>query len=305
MISIIIPAYNEEENVAELHAKIRRAQKDAEIIFIDDGSTDGTFSELEKLKKKDKNLVVIKFRKNFGQTAAWKAGFDNATGDIVVTMDADLQNDPEDIGRLVKKLDEGFDVVSGWRYNRKDNLSKRFFSLFSRFLRKKLIADEIHDSGCSLKAYRKECLHGLELYGEMHRYIAEILALNGYKIGELKVNHHPRKKGKTKYSLIRVQNGFLDLFIVAFWQKYSNKPIHLLGGLGLVMSLVGGLFGSLLVYQKFFQGIAIGNRPLLLLSALLMIVGLQFIIFGILADILVRVYYSGDRKSYNVEKILR
>lgn len=304
MISIVIPAFNEEENIKELYEKIRQSQKEAEIIFIDDGSTDRTFYELEKLKKNDRNLLIIKFRKNFGQTAAWKAGFDNASGEVIVTMDADLQNDPEDINKLVKKLDEGYDVVSGWRHKRKDNFSKKLFSLFSRFLRNKIISDEIHDSGCSLKAYKKECLKDLELHGEMHRYIAEILALKGYKIAEVKVNHNPRKKGKTKYSLIRLPKGMLDLLVVLFWQKFSDRPIHLFGGLGLIMSSLGFIIGTYLVYLKFFFGVSIANRPLLLLSVLLIILGIQSIIFGLIADILSKVYYT-DKKSYSIEKILK
>ncbi|MCM2325641.1 MAG: glycosyltransferase family 2 protein [Candidatus Woesearchaeota archaeon] len=304
MISVVVPAYNEEKNISELHSQIRRASKDCQIIFVDDGSTDNTFLELEKLKKKDKNLVIIKFRKNFGQTAAWRAGFDNATGDVVVTMDADLQNDPEDIPKLVKKIDEGYDVVSGWRQKRKDSLSKKSFSLLSRFLRGKMIGDEIHDSGCSLKAYRKECLADLELHGEMHRYIAELLAFKGYKIGEVKVNHRPRTKGKTKYGLIRLPKGLLDLVVVLFWQKYSDRPIHLFGGLGLLMSMIGTAIAGYLVYMKIFFGESLANRPLLLLAVLLIILGIQAIIFGLIADVLSKIYYK-EKRAYNIEKIVK
>lgn len=305
-LSIIIPAYNEEENVANLYSRISESLKNKsyEIIFIDDGSTDNTFFELQKLVKKSKNIRVIKFRKNFGQTASWKAGFDNATGKILITMDADLQNDPKDIHKLLKKLEKGYDVVSGWRYNRKDNFSKKIFSLFSRFLRKKIIKDEIHDSGCSLKVYKSECVKDLELYGEMHRYIAELLSLKGYKIGEAKVNHQPRTKGKTKYNLRRIPKGFLDLLVVAFWQRYSHRPIHLFGGVGIFMSIMGFVLGLYMVYMKFMYRIAIANRPLLLLSALLILLGIQFVIFGLLADILVKIYYSKGQKTYNIEKLL-
>ena len=304
-ISIVIAAYNEQENVKELFNKLTSALKPLkrsyEIIIIDDGSTDNTFKELEKIK--DSHLKIIKFRKNFGQTAAWQAGFDHAQGSLIITMDADLQNDPKDIPKLIKKLNQGFDAVSGWRINRKDSFSKKIFSLFSRFLRKSIINDNIHDSGCSFKIYKKECIKNIELHGEMHRYIAELLSLQGYKIGEVKVNHMPRTKGKTKYNLLRLPKGFLDLLVVAFWQKYSHRPIHLFGIFGIFMSFLGFIIGAYLVYLKFMYKIAIANRPLLLLSALLIILGIQSIIFGLIADILVKIYYSGNKKPYKIDKI--
>jgi glycosyltransferase involved in cell wall biosynthesis len=306
-ISIVIPAYNEEKNIQELYAKlikVLKQKKSYEIIFVDDGSTDNTFQELLKLNKKDNNVKIIKFRKNFGQSAAWDAGFRNAKGSIILTMDSDLQNDPEDIPRLIEKIEEGYDVVSGWRHNRKDNVSKRLFSSLSRFFRRRIIDDKIHDSGCSLKAYKKECMQELEMQGEMHRYIIEILALKGYKIGEVKVNHLPRKYGKTKYNFIRLPKGFLDLMVVAFWQKYSARPVHLFGGIGLLMSFFGTIIGAYLVFMKFMYNIAISNRPLLLLSVLLMVLGIQFVIFGLIADILVKMYYSNGKKSYSIEKII-
>ena len=307
-ISIIIPAYNEDKNVAELYKKIsavlRTLKKSYEIIFIDDGSTDDTYSELQKLNKLYNKVRIIKFRKNFGQTQSWKAGFDNAKGDLIVTMDADLQNDPKDIPKLLKKLEQGYDVVSGWRANRKDSFLKKSFSIFSRLLRWVVINDHIHDSGCSLKVYKKECLVDLDLHGEMHRYITEILALKGFRVGEIKVSHHPRTKGKTKYNLIRLPKGFLDLVVVAFWQRFANRPIHLFGGLGITMSLFGGLTVIYLLYEKFFLKLSIANRPMLMLSVLLVVLGMQFIIFGLIADVLMKVYYSKDRKSYSIEKIL-
>ncbi|MBT3721621.1 glycosyltransferase family 2 protein [archaeon] len=307
-LSIVIPAYNEKENIVELYkrlsAVLKQLKKTYEIIFVDDGSSDGTFVELDKISKTDKNVKVIKFRKNFGQTAAWSAGFDSSKGDLIITMDSDLQNDPKDIPKLLKKISEGYDVVSGWRHKRKDKFFKKFFSLFSRFLRKKLIKDQIHDSGCSLKVYKKEAIKELELHGEMHRYIVELLALKGYKIGEVKVKHYPRLKGKTKYNLIRLPKGFLDLILVAFWQRYSARPLHLFGGIGLLSTFFGVLIGIYLVYIKFKFGVAIANRPLLLLCVLFIVLGVQFIIFGIITDILTKIYYS-DKKNYSIEKILR
>jgi glycosyltransferase involved in cell wall biosynthesis len=299
MISVIVPAYNEEKNIAELYRKLK-AVKPYEIIFIDDGSTDNTHKEMLKLAK-DKAVKIIKFRKNFGQSAAWDAGFRHAKGRLIVTIDADLQNDPADIPRLVKKLNEGYDLVSGWRKNRKDNFSKRLFSNFSRFFRKLIIDDKIHDSGCSLKIYKRECIKDLELYGESHRYIAEMLALRGFKIGEVEVSHLPRKHGRTKYNFVRLLKGFLDLMMVWFWQKYSARPVHLFGGLGILTGFFGVLAGFYLLYEKFFLGEAISNRPLLMLSVLLIVIGIQFLVFGVISDILVKVYYSEGRKNYYIE----
>jgi len=306
--SIVVPAYDEEKNIPILYSKLtgimKKLGKAYEIIFVDDGSRDNTYSEMEKISKKDKNVRVIKFRKNFGQSAAWSAGFDNSKGNYVITTDGDLQNDPEDIPKLIGKIKEGYDVVSGWRFDRKDTFSKRLFSNFSRFLRKKIIDDKIHDSGCSLKIYKRECLENLHMHGEMHRYITELLALQGFKIGEVNVGHHDRKHGKTKYNLKRLPKGMLDLIVVAFWQKYSSRPIHLFGGIGLIMSFIGSVMGAYLVYIKFMYNIAIGNRPLLLLAVLLVILGIQSIIFGLISDILIKMYYSGGRKHYRIEKIL-
>jgi glycosyltransferase involved in cell wall biosynthesis len=307
-LSIVIPAYNEEENVEDFHAKVSKTlkamKKQYEMIFVDDGSRDKTYEKLAKIAKKDPNVRIIKFRKNFGQSAAWDAGFKHATGRYILTMDADLQNDPEDIPALLKKIEEGHDVVSGWRHSRKDTIAKRFFSWISRHLRSLIIDDRIHDSGCSLKIYRKECFQDLDLQGEMHRYITEILSLRGFKIAEVKVNHLPRKKGKTKYNLLRVPKGFLDLLVVAFWQKYSARPVHLFGSIGILSGALGILINLYMLYLKFFMRESIANRPLLLLGVLLCILGLQFFVFGLISDILVKIYYSGAKKNYYIEKII-
>ncbi|MBN1502534.1 glycosyltransferase family 2 protein [Candidatus Woesearchaeota archaeon] len=304
-ISVVIAAYNEEDNINPLYERLssvlKKMKKDYEALFIDDGSTDKTYDRLLDIQKKDPRIRIIKFRKNFGQSAAWDAGFKHSKGKLIITMDADLQNDPKDIPKLVNELSKGYEVVSGWRYNRKDAFSKRLFSCFSRFLRRFVVDDKIHDSGCSLKIYKRECLQELNLHGEMHRYITEILALKGFKIGEIKVNHQPRKKGTTKYNLIRVPKGFLDLLVVAFWQKYSARPIHLFGGLGILMSSFGVLTGAYLVYIKLFYAASIANRPLLLLAVLLVVLGIQFVIFGLIADILVKLYYQGERQNYSIE----
>lgn len=302
-ISIIIPAYNEEENVLIIHEEVfsvmEKLNKSYEIIFVDDGSTDKTCENLKMIKEKDRKTKIINFRKNFGQTAAIDAGIRNSSGNIMITMDSDLQNDPDDIPKLLTKLDEGYDVVSGWRFDRKDSFPKKFISKTANFLRKLIINDLIHDSGCSLKAYRRECLENVRLYGEMHRFIPALVQLKGFKVTEIKVNHRKRKYGKTKYNIKRTLNGFLDMLLIKFWMSYSTKPIHLFGGLGIITGLSGFILGSYLTYIKLIYGELIGNRPLLLLSALLIITGLILFIFGLLADIIMRIYYR-EEENYSI-----
>lgn len=307
-ISIVIPAYNEEKNVEILYKKIKtvldRLNKKYEIIYIDDGSTDDTFNVLKNIHLQDKNVKIISFRRNYGQSAAFDAGFKAANGDITIAMDADLQNDPEDIPLLLAKMDDGYDVVSGWRFGRRDPFLKKVSSKFANAIRRLISREKIHDSGCSLKAYRKKCFKDLDLYGEMHRFIPTLLLWKGFKVGEVKVRHYPRKHGKTKYGIWRILKGFLDLLVVMFWQKYSARPIHLFGGFGLLFGTIGFLVGLYLIIMKIIYGVLLSNRPLLLLSMLLMILGVQLVIFGILADILIKIYYKG-RKNYGIKKELK
>lgn len=309
-ISIVVPTFNEEDNVVPLYEELTEVlqyqDKEYEIIFVDDGSTDETFTRLQAVHEKDPHLKIVKLRKNFGQSAAMTAGFDHAQGKVVITSDADLQNDPQDIPKLVNELeDNSYDVVSGWRWNRKDSLPKRMFSKFSNWLRGKLTEEHIHDSGCTLKAYRHECLHDLELYGEMHRYIPALLSLKGYRIGEVKVAHRPRTRGKTKYNWRRLVKGFLDLLLVTFWQKFSFRPIHVFGGLGLISALVGIGVTIYLIIDRFFFHKELADRPLLMLAILMIIIGIQFIVSGILADIMLKIYYGqNNRKNYVVEKVI-
>ncbi|MFA5054956.1 MAG: glycosyltransferase family 2 protein [Dehalococcoidia bacterium] len=308
-LSIVIPTYNEEKNVSLLHDEISAALKNIdagyEIIFVDDGSTDGTYSALKEMRGRDGRVKIVKFKKNFGQSAAMAAGFEHAKGGIVVTMDADMQNDPSDIPLLLVELEKGYDVVCGWRKKRKDSISKKLFSRFANLLRRKLTGATIHDSGCSLRAYRKECLKSLELYGEMHRYIPAMLSWKGYRIGEVRTNHRPRAHGRTKYGYQRLIKGFLDLILILFWQKYSMRPIHLLGGSGIVLAIIGVLLGLYLGIERLAFGTPLGDRPLFMLAILMIIVGIQFLVFGVLADILVRIYYGqGERKYYTVEEVL-
>jgi glycosyltransferase involved in cell wall biosynthesis len=320
-LSLIIPAYNEEDNVVPLFREIKRVLDDMplffkklnvsklskkytdyEIIIIDDGSTDNTFKNLSSIK--DKHLRIIKFRKNFGQSAAWLAGIDNSKGDIIITMDADMQNDPRDIPRLLARLDQGYDCVSGWRYKRKDTFMKHIFSRISNFLRHIMISDNINDSGCSLKVYKKECLEGIELYGEMHRYIVSLIKLRGFKISELKVRHRKRIMGKTKYNLYRVLKGFLDLWNVWFWQKFSDRPLHLFGSTGVVSIFFGTLLGIYTVYLKLIKRVSLSDTFLPVVAVFLIIIGVHFFISGILSDILIKTYKkTGNIKTYEIEKI--
>ena len=309
-ISIVIPVYNEEDNVKALHMKLTdilpTITENYEIIFVDDGSTDNSFALLNEISREDKSVKVIKFRRNFGQSAAIAAGFDYSKGDVIITMDGDLQNDPGDIPKLLDELQESdYDVVCGWRFDRADTMLKKSFSKIANRLRRRFTNEDIHDSGCTLRAYKKECLADLELYGEMHRYIPALLLWKGYKIGEVKVKHHERKHGTTKYSWRRIIKGFLDLIVVIFWQKYSARPIHVFGGLGLLLSVVGGIVSLYLVIQRLFFGMPLTNRPLFLVSIFMIIVGVQFVVTGVLADIMLKVYYGQkERKPYLVEAVV-
>jgi len=308
-LSIVIPCYNEGKNVYLLFGMLKKTllslKKSYEIIYIDDGSTDDTGIFLDRIKKLDpSHVIILKMRKNFGQTAAFDAGFSHAKGRLIITLDADLQNDPADIPLLIDKLHKGYDVVCGWRYDRKDPLMKTMISRVANALRKFLTKETIHDSGCSLRVYKRECVEGLTLYGEMHRFIPAILMWKGFKIGEVKVHHHPRTYGKTKYTAKRVLKGLLDVIVVKFWMQYSSRPMHLFGTIGFVTSFLGFVIGVYLAILKFVYHATIGSRPLLLLAVLLIIIGVQFVMFGIFGDILVKTYYeSRKEKNYLIEKI--
>ncbi len=310
MISVVVPFFNEEENIEPLHTELdnilESLEREYSIIFVDDGSTDNTYKNMLKIREKDNNVKIIKFRKNFGQSAALKAGFDNAKGNIVISMDGDLQNDPSDIPRLIEKIEnEDYDVVCGWRADRKDPISKKISSKFANFLRKMTTGEKIHDSGCTFRAYRNGCVKGLDLYGEIHRYIPAMLLWRGYKIGEVKVKHHPRKYGFTKYGLLRLGKGLLDLIVISFWQRYSVRPIHVFGGLGLLLGISGTLLGGYMGIERLFFGRGLSDRPLFLLAILMIIIGVQFVASGILADIMCKLYYGqNERKNYLIEKVM-
>lgn len=303
-LSIVVPLYNEEGNVAELHKRIheavQRLGRPFEIIFVDDGSKDKTLEEAKTLSP----LKLITFRKNFGQTAAFDAGFKAAKGEIIITLDGDLQNDPADIPLLLEKMAEGYDVVSGWRFKRQDPWSKKIPSRIANLLRKILINDRIHDSGCSLKAYKRECFDDVDLFGEMHRFIPAILELEGYKIGEVKVSHHPRVHGVTKYNWKRGFKGFVDMVSIWFWRKYSYRPLHLFGTTGVVMSGIGGAILVWMMVEKFYYGASISERMWPLVGIFFALVGIQLFVSGLLADIAVRSYYQvHNRMNYSIREV--
>ncbi len=309
-ISVVIPAYNEEENVPVLYERLKgvleELNHDYEIIFVDDGSTDGTFAVLKDLAGKDRRVKVIRFRRNYGQTAAMYAGFEHAEGDVIITMDADLQNDPEDIPRLLSKLEEGYDIVSGWRKDRKDPfLSRKLPSRVANWIISKVTGVELHDYGCTLKAYRSEIAKRYRLYGDMHRFLPALAKRFGAKVTEIPVKHHPRLYGRSKYGIGRTVRVILDIFLVKFLNEYITKPLYVFGGLGFLLLTVGILIELYLTLLKLFTGADIGGRPLLILGVLLILAGIQLLSTGIIAELIVRTYYeSRGEKPYVIEERL-
>lgn len=303
-LSVIVPLLNEEGNVQELHKRILEALQKIgrpfEIIFIDDGSRDKTIEIARTLSP----LKLIQFRKNFGQTAAFDAGIKAARGEIVITLDGDLQNDPADIPLLLAEMEKGYDVVSGWRHKRQDPWSKKIPSRIANLLRSLLIHDRIHDSGCSLKAYRRECFENVDLFGEMHRFIPAILMMDGFRVSEVKVSHHPRLHGVTKYNWKRGVKGFVDMIAIWFWRKYSYRPIHLFGGSGVLLGTVGSLILFWMIVEKIVFGHAVGDRLWPLAGVFFVLMGVQLFVAGLLADMLVRNYYQvRNRMNYSVREI--
>ena len=302
-VSIIIPTYNEAQNVASLFQQITNTpiKEPYEIIFVDDGSTDTTYQELLKLHEKDPRVAILKFRRNFGQTAAMDAGIKHAHGNILVTLDADLQNDPADIPKLVAKLNEGYDCVSGWRWNRKDPFSKKLFSRIANLIRNRIVQETLHDSGCSLKAYKKECFDNLTLYGEMHRFIPTLLNYRGFKIAEVKVNHRQRTFGTTKYNATRILKGLFDLLFIKFWNDYSARPIHFFGTVAVAQWTLAILIFIEQVIKAILARILVLG-PLLIFSGILLITGMLTFFFGFMFEILIRMYYQG-KTTYSIENI--
>jgi glycosyltransferase involved in cell wall biosynthesis len=304
LLSVVCPIFNEEQNVEKLHREIldslQSLGKPFEVIFVNDGSDDRTEQRCKRLFP----LILINFRKNFGQTAALDCGIKKAQGDIILTIDGDLQNDPADFPRLIDKLGEGYDLVSGWRKKRQDPFLKKFISRGADFLRKFLINDNIHDSGCTLKAYRKECFQDTYLFGEMHRFIPAVLKIQGFKVAEIEVNHRARKFGRTKYTWTRVIKGFLDMISVWFWKKYASRPLHLFGGMGIFFFGLGSLLIFILIVLRIFYGIPLSDKIWPMVGIFMVLAGIQLFISGLLADIAVKNYYSGKRKNYVVKDVL-
>jgi len=308
-VSVVVPLLNEQDNIGPLHQQITQSlsgKYNYEIIFIDDGSIDNSFTKLSELHKTDNKIRVIRFRKNFGQTAALAAGFAHARGNIIAAIDADLQNDPADIPKMIEKLDEGFDVVSGWRKKRHDNAITRLIpSKIANWLIATITRVKLHDFGCTLKVYRREVLAETKLYGEMHRFIPALASWNGANICEMVVNHRPRTAGAAKYGLSRTLKVILDLITVKFLGSFSTKPIYIFGGLGILSGLGSVISGLIVLYQKLFQDFPMNRNPLLFLTALLITTTIQLILMGLLAELLVRTYHeSQNRPTYVIKEIL-
>jgi glycosyltransferase involved in cell wall biosynthesis len=308
-LSIVIPLYNEAENVPPLAEEIRRALDPLgityEVIVVDDGSTDATWERLEAVHTEDPRWVLVALRRNFGQTAAMSAGFDHARGEVIVTLDGDLQNDPADIPRLLQ-LAKDYDVVSGWRRNRQDPfLSRRLPSRLANWLISRVTGVTLHDYGCTLKAYRREVIEHLRLYGEMHRFIPAIASWMGISLIEMDTHHRPRRFGRSKYGIGRTLRVVLDLLTVKFLLSYASKPIQMFGLLGLGAGTVGLGIAGYLTFIKLAFGAQIGQRPLLVLAVLLILVGVQLIVMGLLGEMLVRVYHESQQKPiYMVKRVL-
>jgi glycosyltransferase involved in cell wall biosynthesis len=304
-VSIVVPLFNEEQSLRELYEKIRIAASRVgryEIIFVDDGSTDNSARTLQDLRRRDRRVKVIRFRRNFGKSAALSAGFANAQGNIVVTMDADLQDDPSEIPNLVAEIKKGLDLVSGWKKRRKDPLTKTIPSRFFNFVTRTMTGIRIHDFNSGLKAYRKEVVKEVHVYGELHRYIPVLATWQGFKVGEIAVQHHPRKYGKTKFGFGRFWKGFLDLLTVLFTTRYTKRPLHLFGFWGMLTFLVGFAIVVYLVVLKFTENMALSNRPLFLGGILLTIVGIQFISIGLLGEMISRSSATTE-KEYSIKEI--
>ncbi|MFC1668535.1 glycosyltransferase family 2 protein [Chlamydiota bacterium] len=309
-LSIVIPIFNEEENIEELVEQVVTASDklalEYEILIIDDGSTDGSYVLLKKLREKQPRLRLVKFRRNFGQTAAMKAGFDYAHGEIILTMDGDLQNDPEDFPKLLEKIKEGYDIVSGWRYHRKDPFfSRRLPSRIANRIISLTTKVKLHDYGCSLKAFHFDVTKNVDLYGEMHRFIPAIASWMGVTVTEVKVNHRPRQRGKSKYGLSRTIKVILDLITVKFLLSFATKPIQVFGFIGFISGVLGfSIAGYLSILRLFFET-PIAGRPLLLLAVLLIFMGVQFVTMGLLAELQIRTYHESQHKPiYVVKEVL-
>jgi glycosyltransferase involved in cell wall biosynthesis len=309
-LSVVIPLYNEEENIPllynELSAALNEIGLSYEVIVIDDGSKDSSFATLKAIHENDSRWKIIRFRRNFGQTAGMAAGFEASCGKVIVTIDADLQNDPRDIRKLLDKMSEGFDIVSGWRVDRKEEFfTRRLPSMTANKLISRITGVHLHDYGCTLKAYDREVAKNVSLYGELHRFIPALASQMGVNVAEVPVNDRPRRFGKSKYGLNRTFKVFLDLIAVGFYLSYFNRPLYAFGGLGLGVGSIGGLILAFLAGIKLFLGEDIGDRPLLMLGILLVVLGVQMVTTGLIADMVMRTYHESQGKPiYHVRERL-
>ena len=309
-VSVVVPVFNEGESLRKLVAELQQVLDgdglSYELLLIDDGSTDSSPSLLKELAADSPRIKVILLRRNFGQTAAMAAGFDHARGEVIVPMDGDLQNDPRDILNLLAKLDEGYDVVSGWRKDRKDKfLSRRLPSILANALISRMTDVSLHDYGCSLKAYRREVLSGINLYGELHRFVPALASQFGAKVAEIPVNHRPRGAGTSKYGIDRTFRVVLDLLTVKFLLKYSTRPMQLFGRWGLWTFLLAGFSGLTTLYMKVFDGLSMNRNPLMVLTAFLLFSGVQFLVLGLVAELVTRTYHeTQDKPVYVVREKL-
>jgi glycosyltransferase involved in cell wall biosynthesis len=307
-VSVVIPVHDEEDNVWPLHKALSEALsklgRSYEIIVVDDGSKDATFARLEAVAALDPAVKLVKLRRNFGQTAAMAAGFDHARGDVIIPMDGDLQNDPADIPRLLDKLDEGYDVVSGWRRDRQDTASRRFPSRVANWLIGRVTGVRLHDYGCTLKAYRADIVSETRLYGEMHRFLPALAHMAGAYITEIPVQHHPRLYGHSKYGLKRTAKVMLDLLTVKFLSGYSTKPSYVFGGSGFVLCLFGVIGLGYTAYEKWVNHIYVFRQPALLVSVFCLIIGINLILMGLLAELVIRTYHESQAKpTYSVREL--
>ncbi len=306
-LSIVIPVYNESGNLLELYERILKVletlNKDYEIIFINDGSQDDSLDVLKNIQKNNERIVIINFRRNFGQTAAFAAGFDHASGDMIVTMDSDLENSPEDIPKLLTRIEEGYDLVSGWRINRKDNYLLRILpSKIANYIISFICGIKLHDYGCSLKAYRSEILQNIQLYGEMHRFIPALASIMGISAVEIPVEHVKRTKGKSNYTILRFVKVILDLILIKFLLNYTSRPFHIFGFLGISSFSIGFIVALYLSVLKIFFEVSLSARPLLLMSVVLIIFGIQLITMGLLSELIIRNYYESQNKTVYIVK---
>ena len=311
-LSVIVPIFNERENLRRLHAEILEvlsstaASGEFEIIYIDDGSTDGSSEVLAELVAGEPRTCGVFLRRNYGQTAAFAAGFAQARGDVIVTMDGDLQNDPRDIAALLEQLDAGYDVASGWRVDRQDNLRRRLPSAIANRLISSVTRVHLHDYGCSLKAYRAEIVKEVRLYGEMHRFLPALCHWHGASVTEVETRHRPRMHGRSKYGLGRTLRVIMDLLTVKFLMSFSTRPLHVFGLVGFASLALGMAINLYLSFQKLVLGLPIGNRPLLLLGVLLLFTGFQFMSMGLLGEMLARIYHESQQKPiYAIRRVQR